>query len=269
MNIRNKKNFSRLGAALLSFSILCSPTLLKADVVTGGLLTFNLNGDALANNPDTGWLAGFGVTLTLGQTLLEFAKHSQSNPAGRPAPIETVPTFSTIRDTWVRPSSSGLQYGYNSNQSLQTFSFDPATIATAGATGNIRFTGGDSFWFANQAVIDTGSVWIQYGNINLRYDPTQNVGLNSGWLFTNNLAGALDIFDIRNPMFSIGVNSLEISGDLYTRVGFRDFTAVAVGTNVGTFSFNGTTAVPEPSSLLLIGAIVPVVSSLRRRIATL
>lgn len=261
-----KPSCFKVAAFLLGF-VACNCSLQAALVtVTGGTLTFDLDGEAFANNPDSAWLSGFGITPTAQQTWLEFAKHNQSTPAGRPDTTST--DFNDLRTGWTRPSSTGLAYDFNPNTSVQTFNFDPATIATSGGAGDIRFLGGDSFWFANQAAIDTGSVWIQYGNLGLNYDALRNDGTNTGWLFTNFVAdptGSVDVFDIRNLSLTLGANSLTMTGDLFVNEGFRDFTGVAAGLDVGSFTFNGITAVPEPSSSALLGAAGVAGAVIRRR----
>lgn len=231
-------------------------TPVRGAVVTSGSLTFDLDGAAFANNPDNVFLNGAGIAPTAGQTWLEFARHSQASPAGRPQANPPLVSFNDIRAGWSRPSSTGLVYDFNPNTSLQTFNFDPLTILASGGTGNIQFLGGDSFWFANQAAIATGSIWIQYGNLALNYSAARNNGTNSGWLFTNYVAdpaGTVDVFDVRNLSLTLGVNSLTMTGDLFVHEDFRDFTGVSVGIDVGSFSFNGVTAVPEPSSFAFFG----------------
>jgi hypothetical protein len=262
---RIRFHFILLLVSIVSVSISTSNRL-SAEIITGGSLSFDLDGAAFANNIDSAWLQGVGVNPTAGQTLLEFAKHSPNAPAGRPRPSNEVVDFNEIRSGWIRPSSSGLQYGFNGDTSLQTFSFNPLNVATNGATGKIRFTGGDSFWFANQALIDTGSIWIEYGDLDLRYDAARNDGINSGWIFTNNvLVTDVDVFDVRNAAFNISSNSFNFSGDLFINEGFRDFTGLTAGTHVGSFQFSGISAVPEPSSMLLLGAISVVGYVVRRR----
>ncbi|MBL8891658.1 MAG: PEP-CTERM sorting domain-containing protein [Planctomycetaceae bacterium] len=244
----------------------------RADVVAGGQLTFNLDGDAFAHGADVDFLASFGVIYNPNQTFMEFAKHGSNALAGRPAPSSgpgSVTDFRDIRDTWSRPSSTGLLYGFNTNMALQTLQFNAGTIQTSGATGNIRFLGGDSFWYGNDPIIDTGSIWLQYGNMDLTYDANRVGGGNSGWYFRNNVLAPLEIFDVRNVVIDASPGVLNISGDLYTAPEFRDNPSmpffIKSGMNVGTFSFNGFTAVPEPSSGLLTAMAVGSVFVRRRR----
>jgi hypothetical protein len=249
--------------------VILSPS--RADVVTGGQLSFNLDGDAFANGADVDFLASFGVIYDPTQTFMEFAKHRGDALAGRPAPSSgpgAVTDFRDIRDTWSRPSSTGLTYDFNTNMALQTLQFDPGTIQASGATGNIRFLGGDSFWYGNDPIIDTGSIWLQYGNMDLTYDANRVGGGNSGWYFRNNVLAPLEIFDVRNVVIDTTPGVLNISGDLYTAPEFRDNPFmpffIKSGMNVGTFSFSGS-AVPEPSSGLLLTAMAVSSVFVRRR----
>jgi hypothetical protein len=244
-------------------------SLCRADVVVGGSLTFDLDGAAFANGADVAYINAFGqlfnpaYNYNTSQTFMEFAKHSATAPPGRPLDAPT--NFNDLRNTWVRPDSSGLAYGFNSNPSLQTLTFDASNVGSSGATGSTRFTGGDSFWFGNDSLIAPvagvpASVWLQYGNLSLSFDASRIGARNSGWLFTNNLAGVLPLFDIRNLTVNAtaagpGPGSLVLSGDLFTTSEFRDSFGILGGLDVGNFRFNGVTAVPEPTSLLLVGSI--------------
>jgi hypothetical protein len=241
------------------------------DTVTGGSLTFNLNGNAFANGADIPLLANAGVVYNTSQTFMEFAKHSSNSIPGRPAPSSgagAVANFSQIRNDWVRPSSSGLNYDYNPNAALQTLDFNSSTVATSGAVGNIRFLGGDAFWYGNDPIIATGSIWLQYGDMDLSYDASRANGGNSGWFFRNNILAPLPIFDVRNPIINAAAGSFNISGELYTSAEFRSNNLmpffIQSGLNVGNFSFSGT-AVPEPTSLAPCALAALGVTLTRRR----
>jgi hypothetical protein len=252
----------------------------NADVVVAGTLTFSLDGDAFANGADVAYLNEIGQSFNPGftyneaQGFLEFARHRQDAPAGRPAPFPT--TFNDLRASWVRPSSIGLTYDFNDSPLLQTLAFDPGTVAAAGATGSTRFKGGDAFWFANESMIApiTGvpaSVWIQYGNLGLSFDAGRIGGGNSGWYFTQNLAGPLPLYDIRNLAITVvaagpGTGSLGLSGSLVTSREFRDFLGIQAGLDVGTFEFVGATVVPVPAAAwLFAGALASLALSRRRQ----
>jgi hypothetical protein len=276
--LRSGRPFQRF-AAIIGVAALLSAPAASADRLATGTLTFDLDGDAFATGADVDYINGFGQLFNpafaydTSQPFLEFARHGVNAPAGRPAPAPT--TFSDLRAGWVRPATTGLAYGFNGNPALQTLTFDPATVATSGATGSTRFTGGDAFWFANDSLIAPvagipPSVWIQYGNLDLAYDATRASGGNSGWFFTQNLAGALPLYDIRNLTITSlaagpGPGSLGLTGSLFTAPEFRDFLCIQAGLEVGSFSFSGTTVVPVPAAAWLFAGALGGLGLLRRR----
>ena len=252
-------------ACLFSTACALSPSTVYAEIVIGGALTFDLDGDAFANGADVAYINSRGqaanpsFSYDTNQSFAEFAVHSATGNPGRPGPSPS--TFASVASGWTRPNSTGLSYGFNSDMSLQTLTFDPATIATNGASGATRFTGGDSFWIANSTMYDPiadvpQSVWFHYKNLTLSYDAARIAldGANSGWLFTHNIPGSLPTYDIRNLTLDASTpGSLAMSGDLFTTPEFRNQIGIQSGLDVGSFSFSGVTAVPEPSSFALLG----------------
>ncbi|MBS0266418.1 MAG: PEP-CTERM sorting domain-containing protein [Planctomycetes bacterium] len=237
-------------------------------IVGGGSLTLNLDGNAIANGADADYLAYFGVNLTPGQTFMEFARHfTPSQAAGlsvldfRPQPNPPVVNFNDIRAGWVRPSSDGLLYGVNGRDPIgaqppgrgaesTTFAFDPADI-TGTATGVIGTTGATSFWYSNQAMIDTGSVWLGFGDLTLQYDASRFVsGGTSGWYLTNNLLFPATLFDTTNVSVGFTGGVFTLSGDLVVSPEFHDAWGFQDGLNVGSFQLTSY-AVPEPSSIVM------------------
>jgi hypothetical protein len=114
------------------------------------------------------------------------------------------------------------------------------------------------------------SVWIQYGNLALSYDAARAVGGNSGWHFTQNVAGALPLYDVRDLAIAVvaagtGPGSLGLSGSLVTAQEFRDFLGIQAGLNVGSFEFAGTTVVPVPAAAWLFAGALAALGSARRR----
>jgi hypothetical protein len=255
----------------------------NADVISTATLNYSLDGAAFANGADVPYINAFGKSINpafnynTNQTFLEFAGHNAASAPGRPAAPPT--TFNDFRTNWVRPNSSALSANYSSNAALQTFAFNPANVTTAGATGQARFDGGDTFWFANDSLINPvanvpASVWLQFGNLGLTYDASRNTGANSGWLFSNNIAGNLAVFDARNITINVVAatagtpGSLTIAGDFFTSAEFANGFGIQPGIDVGNFTFSAITAVPEPTSLTLL-ALVSVVAATRfRRVRT-
>ncbi|WP_436716928.1 hypothetical protein U8335_07105 [Roseiconus lacunae] len=262
--------------SVLSYGIVLAGVLLgstaRGDLVTSATLSINFDGDAFAAAADEVALQNVGVALTPGQSFMEFGLHADASMPGRPAPSSIVTDFRDLRNLWVRPSTSNLDYSFDS-AALNPLSFDPSTIASSGAKGAATFSGGDSFWYANDAVIATGSSWLQFGNYELHYDGSRVDADNSGWLLTNTFLQTLPLFDIRN--LSIGsvpadtslAGNLLLSGDLHITDEFSTSWYMESGLNVGSFSFAGVTAVPEPSgvSALLVIAAGRVLIRRRRR----
>ncbi len=275
------KNLLRKLSSVLYLSVLAiaATQIAKADVVTNASLTFNLDGDAFANGADVNAINAFAQTLNpafsynAAQPFLEFAGHNANAPAGRPAAAPT--TFNDLRSNWSRPSSTGLNYNFNNSPALQTFNFDASNVSTVGGSGSTRFFGGDTFWYGSDSVITPiagvpASVWLQYGNLDIQFDASRQVGGNSGWFFENNLAGVLPLYDTRNVLVTsvaAGANpgSLIITGDLYTAPEFATGFGMLPGINVGTFSFNAVTAVPEPGSTAAIASATAIGAGVRWR----
>ncbi|WP_158222641.1 PEP-CTERM sorting domain-containing protein [Rhodopirellula sp. MGV] len=272
--IQYKKRLVYLFAVIGSLAVHSIGDSARADVVTGGALVIDFDGDAFANGGNELALQSVGISLTPGQAFMEFGLHGNGVLPGRPASPATATDFSDLRDGWVRPSTEGLGYTFNAGAG-SPLEFDPSSIASVGAQGAATFAGGDAFWYANDAVIATGSVWLQFGNYALHYDETRSEGENSGWLLTNTVLQTLPLFDIRNlsiDSVAAGIDtagSLSLSGDLYVSDEFSAAWYLQPELNVGTFSFAGVTAIPEPSSFacLAIGALG--LSLVRRKRSTI
>jgi hypothetical protein len=271
------------------FSLTCNVSF--ADIVVGGSLTQNIN-SSVFNNPsstDAAYLAGFGITVNPSQPLLIFGKHfGPSDTAGkgvtdfRPLPVDSMltPTGSpalprpNYRDDSTLINSSigsvsSLAFAVNSPatstsglpgraEQSSALSFDPANFSGT-AAGRIGLNGATSFWYANTPVINTGSVWLGYGDLDLSYNALRAVGGDSGWFFNNNLLFGNAVYDIQNftvssivPATASTPGSFTITGDLYTAPEFRDGFGIKSDLFVGSFTMNAITAVPEPSTYALI-----------------
>ncbi len=283
-----------------------TPTVASADIIVGGTMSKNLNSAAFRDpgSADATYLAGFGVVVDPAAPLLIFGNHfGPAQTAGRnvgqfrPMPVDpALPPTGTpalprvnYRDDAAAieaniaafGSTSALAFGVNGtsitpsglpgrSEQASTFSFDPANIAGT-ASGAIGLDGATSFWYANVPVINTGSVWLGYGDLSLSFDAARAVGGNSGWFFTNNLLFSAVVYDVRNPVFSGVVaatdstpGSLSLSGDLYTAPEFRDGFGIRANLNVGSFALNAVTAIPAPGAAALLG-VGSLLATRRRR----
>ena len=156
----------------------------RGDYVTGGTLTLSLDGDVFANDADVTALNTvlqhyYGTSYNTSQTFLEFGRYTSSSQIVglttndlRPLPSTQAASFADLRSTWVRPSSSDLVFNINGSTALagQTtnFTYTPANV-TGTAIGSIGTAGAVSFWYGNDPIIATGSVWNAFGNFTLQY----------------------------------------------------------------------------------------------------
>ena len=254
--------------------------------VNGGSLSLNLDGAAIANGVDAPYInsflsAWYGTTLDPNQTFMEFARHfSPAQAQGlsvldfRPQPNPPVADFRDLRNGWVRPSSDNLLYGVNGRNPIgpqplgrgavpTSFEFDPTDI-TGTASGLIGTRGATSFWYSNDAMIDSGSVWLAFGDLILEYDPSRFVpGGNSGWYLTNNLLFPNVLFDTTNVTADFTGGLLTVTGDLVVSQEFYSAWGLLEGLDVGSFHLTATT-VPEPSCLVMLLAGIPVIGSVAR-----
>lgn len=168
-------------------------------------------------------------------------------------------------------STSALAFGVNApdltpsglpgrDEKPSSFSFDPSNISTS-ATGTIGLDGATSFWYANVPVINTQSVWLGYGDLSLSFNAARAVNGNSGWFLTNNLLFGQELYDVRNLSFANVVAATEttpgsfvMSGDLRVAPEYSFNWGLRENLDVGSFTLNAITAVPEPTTLGLLGA---------------
>lgn len=83
----------------------------------------------------------------------------------------------------------------------------------------------------------------------------------------NNLSFTADAFTIGSPTFTDLGNGFSVHGDLLVSTSLSDLTGglIPTGTNIGSFTLNAITAVPEPSSLALLAIGSVGISLIRRR----
>ena len=154
------------------------------------------------------------------------------------------------------PNSAGR------NRLSTDLSYDPADL-TGTVTGLVQTNGVSAWWFANDGLINLGVAWISWGDLSLRYDASRVALGYSGWVFANQLGGVGDNFDTVITSMNVSAGGLVLQGELYGSDGsssdpynenfatWETYTFMKPDLKVGTFSFQGVTAIPEPSRMLL------------------
>jgi hypothetical protein len=283
-----RRNLLASSSLLLAIALFATPygsSEARGDFVTGGALTLNLDGNALANDADVPALNAllqkyYGTSYNTSQTFLEFGRYiSSSEIVGlstndlRPLPISQVASFANLRSGWVRPSSTGLVFNINgSNPAVgqaTNFSYDPTNV-TGTATGSIGTSGAVSFWYGNDPIIATGSIWNAFGDFTLQYSAARAVNGDSGWYISNALVATEIMFDTQDVVVTTTPGGLSVSGNLVISPEFSSFIfgGLDAGLAVGSFSLNGQSVVPEPSSLVMLGlgTVCAGAFQLRRRV---
>ena len=108
---------------------------------------------------------------------------------------------------------------------------------------------------------------LEFGDFTLQYSASRLLAGGSGWYLKNNIAPAGAAFDLINPNVVETGTTLSISGDLgisYEVANFLFVTPSDQGADVGTFSFTGIVAVPEPATAC-VGLVAVAASLLRNR----
>ena len=263
--------------------------------IRGGTLTMNFDANALASTAfDTGtYNPANGPYMVLGRhyTASEVANRrvtSGTNRNGDIPQIRNLVNIGTVQTpNWTAdyrqfstqpgyapPNTIGLQYSiYDTAPSVaglplrfpqsSNFQIDlNGNVATA--IGQIGIGGADSFHFGNTDffAINGGGINNTPTNINLGdysvyFDASRLTATTSGWVFSNHLgvSSGSFAFDTFNTSITVTPNSFTLTGDLLVGSDLTDFSGLTTGARVGTFSLNGITAVPEPSSIALLSIV--------------
>lgn len=186
-------------------------------------------------------------------------------------PMQSPAENLTVNGDGTIPNSAGR------NRLSTDLSYDPADL-TRTVSGLVQTNGVSAWWFANDSLINAGIAWISWGDLSLRYDASRVALGYSGWVFANQLGGVGDIFDTVVTFMNVSAGGLSIQGDLYGSDGssadpynenfatWETYTLMNPNVKVGTFSFQGFTAIPEPSRVFLcIAGLMGVVFRRQRR----
>lgn len=223
-------------------------------------------------------LTTHAATLSSGSATLNYSQSGiEALGSGLgPAPVLTLSTYFNQSESASRTAAqlgtdlipgstyTGQVYGMNGATvvNLDGRSAQPTTFSyTAGNldahTGAIGLGGVARFDVFGGA---GGSLLI--GDLTLQYDINRTLVGGSGWFLKGNIPPAAVLFDLTNVSISESPAGFTLSGDLGVTFEVANFllnTPTDTLRNVGTFTFTGVAAVPEPSkiALLSIAALLP------------
>lgn len=107
------------------------------------------------------------------------------------------------------------------------------------------WSAGERIGIDGVTVFAVGASGIAAGDYSLEYS-TGRLSL------VNHLGGTVEAFRVNNPTFTTTATGFLIEGDLLTGT-FFSLNGLQEDLDVGYFSFNAITAVPEPSTMVLLG----------------
>lgn len=278
-------------AAFLIGAVACNCSLQAALVtITGGTMSLTYDGAVFADvnsssspaTPGQDYMR-FGKYWTPSQTVNAGPAYAVKQPAAfRPLPFTTPsgnPRQPNFRDNraaldpqfpLVSPTNilgvNGNGPVANSegrNRISTNLTFDTSNVPGT-VSGLVQTNGVSAWWFSNDDHIDLGVAWISWGDLSLRYDSSRTGLGYSGWVFANQLGGVGDIFDTKNITMNASQSGITLSGEIWSSDGasadpynenfatWETYTFMKPNLRIGSFSFSGS-AVPEPSSLALLG----------------
>lgn len=277
MNFKNKQ--SKLRVYILTFFGMAISSVVQASVIDGGMVTLNLDRDALIANvghngvnlqnyPDAPTI-DFPICCRPSIYLEEFYDASAASKTFVELRDGNTPDlYDAVSD---EISSVGLQFSVNPeviatnpagrfNKSTN-INFDPIDI-TGTVTGKIGLAGVLRF----RVDVDPPTNRVLFGDLDLEYNPLLEDTLTgrSGWVIMNNSGFRISGFDLFDVTSTLTDNNWLLTGALGLGQGF-DHLGGITDSRVGTFSFQ-TTVVPLPTSiwLFLSGLIALSTTRIRR-----
>jgi hypothetical protein len=235
--------------ALLAISSICifSQRPVQAEIITSGTATIQYDASLLVNTtgltPVWFYGAGNGASTATQAQILALQGGGASLPAAASYSLSHDVNVGSISN----PTGRARQ---DTNADLSPTS----PLTTWSATERIGIDG--------VTVFSVGQAGLVTGDFSLLYSSSANrISL------FNNFQIPVEAFRVNNPTFTSTANGFTIEGTLRTG-DFFPLNGIAADQNIGTFSLNAITAVPEPSSVLLVSlAAVGFAYRIRKRFA--
>ena len=223
-------------------------------------------------------LTTLAATLSSGSAILNYSQSGvEALGSGLgPAPVLTLSTYFNQSESASRTAAqlgtdlipgstyTGQIYGMNGTSVVNldgrtaqptTFSYSAGDLA--GHTGVIGLGG-----VARFDVFGGIGGSLLMGDLTLQYDINRTLVGGSGWFLKGNIPPAAALFDLTSVSIAESPAGFTLSGDMGVTFEVANFllnTPTDTLRNVGTFTFTGVSAVPEPSTiaLLSLAALLP------------
>lgn len=213
----------------------------RADVVISGSGSFNFDPGAWASVAGGANVSGFEA-LTLDEVFDKSASSARTGAQILADEIVASPAY-----TGISFDLNGASVNNLPGRTAQPTTFSFGAGNPAGGTGQLGL-GGVTRWSVNPLL---GGGGLLFGDFTLSYDATRTQVGGSGWNLKGNIVPAGVVFDLQNVLASHVGNTLSITGDLGLSPEVATFlfgTPSDTGKNMGSFAFNGFTAVPESTA---------------------
>lgn len=202
----------------------------QADVLLGG--NANIQFDAIQLFNTTGLAPNWFYSFSNGSATATQADILTNLGGG--APIGAAATYNLDHQILVGPVSNPTGRA----RQITNADLDPNSPLTSWSIGEQIGIDGVTI-FGGVGLLISGDFSLQYST------PLNRLSI------INNFQGTIEAFRVNNPTFATTANGFTVSGDLRTG-DFFPFFAIPVDQDLGFFTLNAITAVPEPSSALLL-----------------